>query len=55
MDPVPGAFFYKGDLLSEKTQLFIPEYFSMEPVDLILSDMAPNFSGDLDTDHYNIV
>lgn len=30
MDPVDGAFFYRGDLTEEKTRLFIPEYFDME-------------------------
>lgn len=27
----------------------------MNPVDVILSDMAPNFSGDLESDHLGIV
>ncbi|KRX04341.1 hypothetical protein PPERSA_03581 [Pseudocohnilembus persalinus] len=54
MNPVDGSFFYKGDLLDEKTRLFIPEYYDMQQLDIIMSDMAPNFSGDLDLDHHNI-
>jgi 23S rRNA U2552 (ribose-2'-O)-methylase RlmE/FtsJ len=27
----------------------------MNPVDIVLSDMAPNFSGDLESDHLGIV
>ncbi|EAS03933.3 ribosomal RNA large subunit methyltransferase (macronuclear) [Tetrahymena thermophila SB210] len=51
MDPVQGAVFYQGDINDKKTQVYIPEFFKLEPVDIVISDMAPNFSGDLDQDH----
>ncbi|KAL4442318.1 hypothetical protein ABPG74_005659 [Tetrahymena malaccensis] len=51
MDPVQGAVFYQGDINDKKTQVYIPEFFKLEPVDVVMSDMAPNFSGDLDMDH----
>ncbi|KAL4479469.1 hypothetical protein ABPG72_011791 [Tetrahymena utriculariae] len=51
MDPVQGAVFYQGDINDKKTQVYIPEFFKLEPVDVVISDMAPNFSGDLDQDH----
>ena len=41
----------KGDINDEAVLTQIPLFFDMRPVDVLLSDMAPNFSGDLDFDH----
>lgn len=54
MPQIEGAQFYKGDLLDEKTRLYIPEFFDLKPIDVCISDMAPNFCGDIDIDHHNI-
>lgn len=54
MPKVPGAHFLVGDVEEEDIRLEISEFFEMNPVDVILSDMAPNFSGDQDFDHMGI-
>eukprot|EP01016_Furgasonia_blochmanni_P009040 TRINITY_DN1373_c0_g1_i1.p1 TRINITY_DN1373_c0_g1~~TRINITY_DN1373_c0_g1_i1.p1 ORF type:complete len:539 (+),score=132.83 TRINITY_DN1373_c0_g1_i1:83-1699(+) len=54
MHPIPGAEFIQGDIEEEKTRVQIKEFFRMEPVDVVLSDMAPNFMGDQDVDHMGI-
>ena len=54
MNEVEGADFLRGDVEEETTRLKIAQYFEMKPIDVILSDMAPNFMGDKDMDHMAI-
>lgn len=54
MFEVPGAGFILGDITDENIRIEISEFFEMNPVDVILSDMAPNFEGDTDLDHIGI-
>jgi 23S rRNA (uridine2552-2'-O)-methyltransferase len=54
MHAVPGAHFILGDIEDDKTRVQIKEFFKMEPVDVVLSDMAPNFMGDQDVDHMGV-
>lgn len=54
MPKLPGACFLLGDINDENTRLEISEFFDLKSVDVILSDMAPNFEGDKDLDHMSI-
>jgi len=54
MVQVPGAYFMQGDIEDEMTRIKVKEFFNYENVDVVLSDMAPNFSGDRDMDHMEI-
>lgn len=61
-----GSHYIQGDLEDEVTRMKIKEYFNFDNVDVVplsltyfsnikvLSDMAPNFTGDQDTDHMGI-
>lgn len=51
---VEGAAFIKGNALDEKTKLQIAEFLNLRQVDVILSDMAPNLSGEKDIDTYEM-
>eukprot|EP01124_Arcella_intermedia_P022635 TRINITY_DN3419_c0_g1_i1.p1 TRINITY_DN3419_c0_g1~~TRINITY_DN3419_c0_g1_i1.p1 ORF type:complete len:127 (-),score=15.28 TRINITY_DN3419_c0_g1_i1:107-487(-) len=52
MHPIPGAHFIQADFhdLSES----LPNVFPL-PVDVVLSDMAPNATGSPTTDHLQII
>ena len=54
MNEVEGAEFLRGDVEDEAIRLKISQYFEMKPIDVIISDMAPNFMGDKDMDHMAI-
>ena len=45
MDPVPGVIFIQGDFRLERTLAQLRAALGTEPLDLVLSDMAPNLSG----------
>lgn len=45
MDPIPGVTFIQGDLTSEEIFQQLWQSLEQTPVDVILSDMAPNMSG----------
>lgn len=45
MDPVGGVDFIQGDFTEEATLHAMLEALDGQPVDLVLSDMAPNMSG----------
>jgi len=45
MQAVPGVFFVKGDFLDVAIQDQIKTHFSGKSVDVLLSDMAPNLTG----------
>lgn len=45
MEPVPGVEFVQGDFTEESCLMEIMERLGGRPVDLVISDMAPNMSG----------
>ncbi len=45
MDPVPGALFLQGDFREDAVLEQLLQHVGGEPLDLVLSDMAPNMSG----------
>jgi 23S rRNA (uridine2552-2'-O)-methyltransferase len=45
MEPVPGALFLQGDFREDSVLEQLLERVGGEPLDLVLSDMAPNMSG----------
>lgn len=52
--PVPGADFIQGDFLDEGMEARLTEMLGGK-ADLVLSDMAPNTSGHVATDHIRIM
>ena len=45
MAPLPGVEFVQGDFTDETVLHQLEALLGSEPVDLVLSDMAPNMSG----------
>jgi 23S rRNA (uridine2552-2'-O)-methyltransferase len=45
MDPIPDVWILEGDFTEEATLQTLLEVLGDRPVDLVLSDMAPNMSG----------
>ncbi len=45
MDPVPGVTFVEGDFREDEVYQSIIDALDSRPVDLVISDMAPNMSG----------
>jgi len=45
MDPLPGVTFIQGDFREAETLGRLRELLQNQPVDLVISDMAPNVSG----------
>ncbi|MFO0207637.1 MAG: RlmE family RNA methyltransferase [Betaproteobacteria bacterium] len=45
MDPLPDVTFIQGDFRDEAVEAQLAEALAGAPVDLVLSDMAPNLSG----------
>ncbi len=45
IDPLPGVELIQGDFLEESTLARLQQSLDDRPVDLVLSDMAPNISG----------
>lgn len=45
MDPVPGVTFVEGDFREDSVYQAIIDALDDRPVDLVISDMAPNMSG----------
>ncbi len=45
IDPLPGVELIQGDFLEESTFARLQQSLDGRPVDLVLSDMAPNISG----------
>lgn len=50
MDPLPGVEFVMGDFTEDAVLLELDRRLAGAPVDLVLSDMAPNISGVDDVD-----
>lgn len=55
MEPIPGAIFIKGDLRNGPTQDKIQRVLVSNEADVILSDMAPNTTGEKETNHIRIM
>ncbi len=45
MEPVPGVEFIQADFHDQATEVLLADRLAGDPVDLVLSDMAPNLSG----------
>lgn len=45
MEPLPGVTFIRGDFTTDETLAELDAALGGRPVDLVLSDMAPNISG----------
>jgi 23S rRNA (uridine2552-2'-O)-methyltransferase len=45
MEPIPGVEFLHGDFTSPETSQALRQQLGGQPVDLVMSDMAPNISG----------
>ena len=45
MEPLPGVDFIEGDFTAPQTLDALKELIGRKPVDLVMSDMAPNISG----------
>ena len=45
MEPIPGVDFLEGDFTAPETLQALRELIGDKPVDLVMSDMAPNISG----------
>lgn len=50
MEPLPGVEFVQGDFTQDEVLARIRERLGADPIDLVLSDMAPNMSGVDDVD-----
>lgn len=51
VDPIDGMVFIKGDALAESTKAEVDRVLEGRKVGVILSDMAPNISGNYTLDH----
>jgi 23S rRNA (uridine2552-2'-O)-methyltransferase len=45
MEPIPGVEFLQGDFTTPETLHALRHLVGSKPVDLVMSDMAPNISG----------
>jgi 23S rRNA (uridine2552-2'-O)-methyltransferase len=45
MEPIPGVEFVEGDFTAAETLQALRNLVGAKPVDLVMSDMAPNMSG----------
>ena len=55
MEPVDGSHFIEGDCREADTLHKISTFFDDRPVDLVISDMAPNITGIRDVDEANFL
>lgn len=55
MDAIDGVLFLQGDFREESVLFQVREAIGAEPLDLLLSDMAPNMSGTAVTDQTRVV
>ena len=54
IDPIPGVWFYKGDIFKDQVVNYIEAFFEKK-LDLIMSDMSPNSTGNKKVDHLRIL
>lgn len=52
VDPIPGLTFVRGDLTSEVTRAAARACMAGRRANVVLSDMAPNISGNYGVDHF---
>ena len=51
IEPIAGVHFIKGDFMEASMQRQLSEYINNRKVDIVMSDIAPNFSGNPSIDH----
>ena len=54
IEAIPGVWFYKGDIFKDEVVKYI-EIFFKRKVDLLMSDMSPNSTGNKKVDHLRIL
>lgn len=50
MDPLPGVEFIQADFTTDEAPARLHQLLAGAPVDLVISDMSPNISGEADVD-----
>lgn len=50
-DAIPGVHFIRGDFMDDDMKKKLSAYIDGRKVNTVLSDIAPNFSGDHSVDH----
>lgn len=53
-NPMEGAQFMEGDIRKEEDLASFRLMTSMQKANVVLSDMSPDFTGDLDIDYYHM-
>lgn len=51
VERIEGVHFIKGDFMEDSMKRKLQSYIDNRLVDVVISDIAPNFSGDHDRDH----
>ena len=54
IEAIPGVWFYQGDIFEDKVINYIETFFQKK-IDLIISDMSPNSTGNKKVDHLRIL
>ena len=54
IEAIPGVWFYQGDIFEDKVIKYIETFFQKK-IDLIISDMSPNSTGNKKVDHLRIL
>lgn len=55
MDAIPGAIFVQGDMHDDYTHRQLRYALASHEADVVLSDMAPNTTGEKETNHVRIM
>ena len=54
IETIPGICFYKGDIFEDEVINYIKSFFEKK-IDLLISDMSPNSTGNKKVDHLRIL
>ncbi len=54
IEPIKGTFFFKGDIYDDEILRYIKIFFKSK-IDLLVSDMSPNVTGNKMVDHLRII
>jgi 23S rRNA (uridine2552-2'-O)-methyltransferase len=54
IEAIPGVWFYQGDIFEDQVINYIETFFQKK-IDLIMSDMSPNSTGNKKVDHLRIL
>ncbi len=54
IETIPGICFYKGDIFKDEVVNYVKTFFNQK-IDLIMSDMSPNSTGNKKVDHLRIL